>query len=45
VTADATVWSQTLFEGLTITATERDQGLVVTGDRGAVRTLIDAFRC
>lgn len=44
VAGDASVWAQTVFGGLTITAAERDHGLVVTGDRRMVRKLINAFR-
>jgi DNA-binding HxlR family transcriptional regulator len=43
VSADSTVWAQTVFGGLGLADAERDHGLVISGDRNAVRRLIKAF--
>jgi hypothetical protein len=43
VSADSTVWAQTVFGGLGLANAERDHDLIITGDRKAVRRLITAF--
>lgn len=43
VSADSTVWAQTVFGGLALADAERDHGLAISGDRNAVRRLIKAF--
>lgn len=43
VSADSTVWAQTIFGGLDLANAERDHDLMITGDRKAVRRLIRAF--